>query len=152
MPMTNRGKFRRDEVWRRGATPPTTFYLAMFDDSIAPTVDTNLFAELSEIPIGNGYDTAGGVVVNRNATDWDVATEDDTANESHFELRDFVFTATVGDLPSSGFAAGIALLDANPTPSSREVLEYWMFQSLTKVSPGQTLTIPNVISKTKEPA
>ena len=52
---TNRGKYLQQDIVFRGATPPTYFYVALISNAVVPTVDTNTFDELTEIPAENGY-------------------------------------------------------------------------------------------------
>src|SRR5262245_24795179 len=102
--ITNRGKFWLLEQVFRNATEPTNLYLALFTSATTPTVDTNIKSELTEIANGNGY-TTGGVALTRNSTDFDVLTEDDSADRAYVQLKDIVWTASGGPLPASGNGA-----------------------------------------------
>jgi hypothetical protein len=138
---TNKGKMRVLDIVFRAATPPTNFYLALVTSAVAPTADTNTFSELTEIPSGNGY-TAGGYLLNRNSTDFDTLTEDDTGDEGVLLLKNIVWTASGGSLPGSGTGARWAVLtDDNATQASREI---WLFFDLLAnriVTTGNPLTI-----------
>lgn len=141
---TNRGKFRAFKTWFQGLTVPTVFYLALFTSATAPTADTNSKSELTEIAAGNGY-TAGGISVARDATDFDVITEDDGNDRVLVQLKDMVWTASAGPIPASGSGARYAgLTDDNATPASRDVLNYFDLVSDRVISDGQTLTLVNV--------
>jgi hypothetical protein len=141
--VTNRGKKRELDVMYRGQNTPGGFYLALVTAAASPTVDTNLWSDLSanEIAAGNGY-TAGGLAISRNTTDWDVLTEDDTADRALVQLKNIAWTASGGPIPASGAGARYAvLLDDNATPANREVLIVWDLGADRTVSSGQTLTL-----------
>lgn len=143
MLVTNRGKYRTLDVTFRNGTEPTVFYVFLALASAAPTVDTNIKSDLNEIATGNGY-TAGGISVARDATDWDVLTEDDTNDRALVQIKDLVWTASGGNLPSSGNGARYAILtDDNGTPANRDVIAAWDLSSDRTVSTGQTLTLQN---------
>jgi hypothetical protein len=138
---TNKGKFRTLGVVFRAATPPTNFYLALCADAVTPTVDTNVLGDLSENPNGNGY-TTGGYQLNRNSTDFDTLTEDDTGDKGILKIKDVIFTASGGNLPASGNGARWAVLtDDNGTVGSREVWAWWDLAANRVVSTGQTLSL-----------
>lgn len=139
---TNRGKYDCLALWARTTSPVTsTYYLALVKST--PTADTNTMSDLTEIAAGNGY-TSGGQSVSRNATDFDVLTEDDTNDMAYVQLKDFSWTASGGDLPSdSNGATYCVLTDDNGTVSSRDVFHYGSLGSARTVSDGQTLTLQN---------
>lgn len=138
---TNKGKFWLLNQTLRNVTEPTNLYVALVTSATAPTADTNTLSQLTEIAAGNGY-TSGGFQLTRNATDFDVMTEDDTADSAYAEIKDITWTASVGNLPASGNGARYAVLtDDNVTVSSREVYFYWDLVADRTVSVGQTLTI-----------
>lgn len=142
--VTNRGKFRLFDVWMRAsAIPGGAFAIFLATNATAPTADTNLKSDLTEIAVGNGY-TAGGINVARNATDWDTLTEDDTLDIAFTQLKDITWTASGGPIPASGAGARWAILtDQNATLASREVLVFWDLQADRSVSVGQSLTLQN---------
>src|SRR5512145_241128 len=123
---TNKGKYRCLEVWCRAASiPGSGFAVFLATSATAPGADTDLKSELTEVAAGNGY-TAGGINVARNATDFDVLTEDDTNDRALIQIKDLVWTASGGNLPGSGNGARYAILtDQFATVGSREVLAYW---------------------------
>jgi hypothetical protein len=138
---TNRGKYNMLVQRFRGVPLPTNFNLALVTSAVAPTADINTFGQLTEIADGNGY-VAGGELLNRNTTDFDVATEDDTNDRALVQLRDVVWTAATGNLPSSGAGARWAVLtDANATLANREVEQYFDLLSDRTISDTQTLTL-----------
>lgn len=141
--ITNRGRYKLLDYVFRAATAPTVFYVALCTDAATPTVDTNTFADLTEIPAGNGY-TAGGISIARNGTDWDTLTEDDSGDKALIQLKDEAWTASGGTLPASGNGARWAILtDDNATQSSRLVIAWWDLVSNRIVSTGQPLTLQN---------
>jgi len=142
MPLTNRGLYRLLGIPFRAATAPANFYLALVTDaSIATSI--NVFSEVTEIADTNGY-TAGGISVARNATDFDVWTEDDGNNRAYVQLKDMVWTASGGPIPASGSGARNAILtDANATQALREIWGAWDLTSARVISDTQTLTLTN---------
>ena len=125
----------------RGVTPPTNLYVALVTSAVAPVADTNTLGELTQIAVGNG-NTTGGYSLLRNATDFDVWTEDDVNDRGLIQIKDVVWTASGGPLPASGSGARYAVLtDDNVTIASREVYHYFDLVSDRSVSSGQTLTL-----------
>jgi hypothetical protein len=120
---------------------PTNLYVMLVTSAVAPTKTTTTFTALTEIAAGNGY-TAGGTLLAYNATDWDVLTEADPALA---QLKDIVWTASGGSIPSSGGGARYAVLtDDNATLGSREVYAFWDLVSDRTVSVTQTLTLQDL--------
>ena len=141
---TNRGKYKMLDWVFRGSAEVTNFYVALVTSATAPTQDTNTMADLTQIATGNGY-TDGGYQLTPNATDFDVLTEDDSGDKGLIQVKDVVWTASGGNLPSSGSGARYAVLtDDNATVASRLVLAYWSLTSDRTVSTGQTLTLQNL--------
>lgn len=140
---TNKGKAAILDSYFRATGTPTNFYIALVTSATAPTADTNTFSELTEIASGNGY-TTGGYQLSRNSTDFDALTENDTNDRGEIQVKDVVWTASGGSIPTSGNGARYAvLLDDNATIANREVLAYWDLTSDRSVSDGQTLTLQN---------
>jgi hypothetical protein len=138
---TNRGKYLIESTYFRAAAAPANFYLALVTVAVAPGPDTNILSDLTEIVAGNGYD-AGGKSVARNATDFDVLTEDDSADRAFIQIKDESWTAAGGTLPASGAGARYAvLLDDNATPANRQVLAYWDLGSAIILAATQMLTL-----------
>ena len=139
--VTNKGKYSILDWAFRGATIPTNFYVGLCTDAVAPTQDINTFGELTEITAGNGY-TTGGYQLDPNGTDFDSLVEDDTGDQGEMQIKDIVWTASGGSIPSAGDGARYAvLLDDNGVVGSRLVLAYWDLTSPRSVSVGQTLTL-----------
>ena len=140
---TNRGKYLILDSYFRGATDPTNFYVALVTSAAAPTQDTNTLSQLTQIATGNGY-TDGGYQLSRNSTDFDSLVEDDTGDQGELQIKDVVWTASGGPIPSSGSGARYAVLtDDNATVGSRQVIAYWDLGSDRTVSDGQSLTLQN---------
>ncbi len=138
---TNKGKYTVLGWAFRGVTPPTNLYVALVTSAVAPTADTDTLGTLTQIAVGNGYATGGYSLV-RNATDFDVWTEDDTNDRGLIQVKDVVWTASGGPIPASGSGARYAVLTAdNATIASRLVYAYWDLVSDRTVSVGQTLTL-----------
>lgn len=141
---TNRGKKLVLDTYFRGATAPTNLYVALVTSAAAPGPDTNTLSDLTEIANGNGY-TTGGYQLDRNSTDFDTLTENDTDDRGELQIKDVAWTASGGPLPASGSGARYAvLLDDNATVGSRQVLASWDLASDRVVSVGQTLTLQNL--------
>ena len=138
---TNKGKFRMLDWVFRATAAPTNFYVALVTSAVAPVADTNTKSELTEIANGQGY-TTGGISLTKNATDFDVLTEDDTNDRGLIQIKDLVWTASGGPIPASGGGARYAVFtDDNVTQGSREIIGYWDLVSDRTVSDGQTLTL-----------
>ncbi len=144
MPWTNRGAFLAFDSYLANATEPTNFFVALCTSATAPTVDTNTLSQLTQIATGNGY-TDGGISINRDTTDWDSRVEDDTDDRSEFQLKDLVWTASGGPIPSSGNGARWAVLTTDEvTVANRQIIAFFDLVSDRSVSSGQTLTLQNV--------
>ena len=140
---TNRGKYLLLEELFRNPTEVTNFYVILFTSATAPTADSNTVADHTQIATGNGY-TDGGYSLTRNSTDFDVLTEDDTADVGFIQIKDVVWTATTGSLPSAGGGARYAALTTDEaTVSTRQIICWWDLVSDRSVSVGQTLTLQN---------
>lgn len=138
---TNKGKTRILNGFFRNTSVPTNFYVFLATSAVAPTADTNTKSELTEIAAGNGY-TAGGISLTKNSTDFDVLTEDDSGDLAKIQIKNLVWTAAGGPIPSSGNGARYAVLtDDNGTLGSREVLGWWDLSSDRSVSDTQALTL-----------
>jgi len=138
---TNRGKYEVLGQYFRAETKPTNLYMALFTSATSPEADTNTFSELTEIAAGNGYAT-GGLILAFNSTDFDVWTEDDTNDRAFVQLKDLIWTASGGPIPSSGGGARWACLtDDNATIASRLIYCYFSLGSDRTVSDSQSLTL-----------
>ncbi len=138
--VTNKGKVQRLRGMQ-GIAEPTNFFVALVTNAVAPVVDTNTLSELTEIAAGNGY-SSGGISLTKNATDFDVLTEDDTNDRAFIQIKDLVWTASGGPIPASGSGASFAVLtDDNVTVGSREVYVSWDLGGARTVSDGQSLTL-----------
>lgn len=132
--LTNRGVYRMLDIVFRGATIPTNFYVALVTD--APTPDTNVMSDLTEIAAGNGY-TSGGYQLTPNSTDFDTLTEDDTNDLAKVLIKDVSWTASGGNIPSSGSDAAYAVLtNDNATVANRDVWAWWDLVSGRAVASG----------------
>lgn len=144
MAVTNRGKKLMLDIVFRGASPPGGFKLALVTAASAPTVDTDKFASpLVEIAATNGYN-AGGINLNRDSTDFDTLTEDDTNDKAILMIKDLIWTAT-GTWPVSGSGARYAILTGNDTAQTdRDVWAFWDLGSDRTMTAGQTFTLQNL--------
>ncbi len=144
MAWTNRGLYVRDEVFFLNAAEPTNFYIALCTNATPPTRTINTLGELTQIATGNGYVT-GGYQLARNSTDFDTHTEDDTNHRSIVMIKNVVWTASGGPIPSSGSGARWAVLtDDNATVDSRQVLAYWDLGGDKSVTDGNPLTLADL--------
>ncbi len=141
--MTNRGKYAILGTYFRADTTltPGGFSAQLITNAVVPGPGTDLVSELTEIAAGNGY-AAGGISLGRNATDFDVLTEDDVNNWALVQIRDLVWTAAGGPIPASGSGASYVILgDDDATPN---VVGYASLGgSPITVSDGQSLTLQN---------
>jgi len=141
--ITNRGKKLLLQYACRTTVRPTNYYVALWNPAAAPTADTNIMSDGTQITAGNGY-TSGGYSLTPGDTDFDVNTEDDGADTAKVQIKDIVWTASGGNIPLAGSGARYAVLtDDNATPANRQVLAYWDLTSERTVSDTQTLTLQN---------
>jgi len=140
---TNRGKYRTIRVALGSTDTPASFRVFLLTPATAPTAGTNTLADVTQVADGNGYST-GGYAIARNTTDWDTFTEGDTGSRAFAQLKDVVWTASGGAIPSAGSGARYACLgNYTSTLASTDVWYYWDLSSERTVSDGQTLTLQN---------
>lgn len=122
---------------------PTTWYAALCTNATPPTVDTNTLGQLTEIAAGNGY-TSGGIAIERSSTGWPTFTEDDSGDLAKAIAKQLVYTASGGNLPSSGSGARWAVLtDDNATVANRQVIAAWQLAGDRIVTAGNAITVSN---------
>lgn len=147
---TNKGKAMALGVTFQDIAVQTNYYIALVTSANVPDADTNTLSELTEIAAGNGY-TTGGYSLTPGNTDFPTLLEDDTNDLGSIEIKDIVFTASGGSIPSSGDGARYAVLtDDNVTIGSREVYKTFDLISDRAVSDGQTLTLQDCIIRIDE--
>lgn len=138
------------ESYFRDVANPANYYVALWTSATAPTCDTNTMADGTQIATGNGY-TDGGYSLTPGVTDFDQCVEDDTNDRGYVQIKDVTWTASGGNIPSSGNGARYAVLtDANATVSAREIIAYWDLTSDRTVSSGQDLTLQNLELRANE--
>ncbi len=138
---TNRGLYLILGEYFRAAAAPAAFYCPLFTAATAPTVDTNVVGDLTQIATGDGY-SDGGPSKARSAVGFDVWTEDDTNDRALVQVSDVVYTASGGPIPASGSGASwMGISDDNATVANRQLLGVFDLVSPRTVSDGQTLTI-----------
>ena len=139
---TNRGKaILLDSFFRNNGTP-ASFEVHLVTSATAPTADTNVLSDLTEIADGNGYAQSTGFALARNTTDWDAPTEDDTGDLGKILAKDITWTASGGPLPASGNGARYAVLTTPEAGAgNKKVLAYWDLVADRSVSVGQPLTL-----------
>ncbi|MEE9302602.1 MAG: hypothetical protein V3U84_02345 [Thiotrichaceae bacterium] len=126
---TNKGKFQDLSQRFRATTIPTTYNLHLINST--PTADTNTMADVTNASNYTEENLA------KNATDFDVITEDDGADTAFVQVRDVVFTASGGTITTT-FAV---LADDNATESLREIYCYWDLGGAQNIPNGDTLTL-----------
>ena len=136
---TNKGKYNLLAMYR-GGSMPANFYMRLFTWAATPDADSNTAADLTEIADGNGYTQGTGYTVNLDATDFDTITEDDGNDRALVQLKDLVFTAAGGNLPSGGDGARWACV-LGATGAAGEIWHFFDLVSDRTVSTGQTLTL-----------
>jgi len=146
---TDRGKKLLLDYAFEASTVPSTYYLALCTSATTPSRSTNLFSDLTEIAAGNGYTTGGSSLT--AATDFTVTEMDGTDGKGAKVLvADVTWTASSGNLPSSGDGARWAVL-LNGNVSGSDVLAYFDLVSDRTVSDTQTLTIEDAEIDANEP-
>ncbi len=149
---TNRGK----KLWNEyatgagGVSRPTNFYIMLFTSATAPTADTNVASDLTEIAAGNGY-TTGGYSLTPGGTDFDTITEDDSGDLSKVQIKDVAWTASGGAIPASGSGARYAcMVTDEATIANRQVIAYWSLGSDRTVSDTQVFTLQDLTLQLSE--
>lgn len=106
--VTNRGAYLLLGTLLFNDPDNSTFYIALIDQgSAAPTVDTNLMSDLTEIAAGNGY-TAGGASCARVLGNGASLTEDDASDYAEARLRNITACqASGGAIPSDAGSGGL---------------------------------------------
>ena len=141
---TNKGVYEILGGYFKAVSLPSNFYVVLCTDAATPTVDFNTLSEMTQIAGGNGY-TTNGYSLTPGATDFDVHTEDDTNNWGLIQVKDVVWTASGGPIPSSGSGARWSVItDDNATPASRLIIGFLDLTSARSVSDGQTLTLQDI--------
>ncbi len=143
MAWTNNGKEQMLLVWVGGVAAETNLYMILLTSATAVGVDINTVADVTQVAIGNGY-ADGGFQLTPGGTDFDVITVDEPGDFAYAQVKDIVWTAQGGNLPSSGAARYCALTDDNTPVSAREVYIGWDLGSDRVVSDTQMLTLQNV--------
>jgi hypothetical protein len=141
----NRGAYLAFIGYFRRASLATTFEVHLCTATTTPNPDHNDLSELSEIADGNGYARSTGFSLNPNSTDFDVATEDDSADKGFVQVKDVVWTASGGSLPADSVGARWAVLTTNgATAADKKLIAWWDLTSPRVVSVGQTLTLADL--------
>jgi hypothetical protein len=142
--VTNRGKKLILEYFTGRTARPTNFYLAMLTAASAPTADSNVISDHTQIATGNGY-TDGGYQLTPGSTDFDASSESDAADTALIQLKDISWTASGGNVPASGGGARYAVMTTDEaTVANRQVICWWDLVADRTISTGQTLTLQNL--------
>jgi hypothetical protein len=123
-------------------TDYTNLEVHLLTSASAPDADSNTISDHTEIADGNGYSQVGGYQLTRNATDFDNLTEGDSADVATIQIKDVVWTASGGPIPSAGDGARYAVLTTDD--SNGEIIGYYDLVSDRSVSDTQTLTIQDM--------
>lgn len=138
---TNRGKYKVLGWSFRQETMETNLYVALVKST--PDADDNLMSDLTEIAAGNGY-TSGGYQLTPNSTDFDTWAEDDGNDKATLKIKNVLWTASGGPIPSDSNDATYAVLtDDHATVGSREVYCYWNIADST-VTAGAILQLEDL--------
>ena len=132
--VTNRGKLHILTMAFRNTNPPdgSAFKVTLLNNSVSPNEDTNTQNDVSGGVIGTAAD------VTRDASGFNVATEDDSNDKALIQVKDVDFA---GALTNARYAI---LTDANSTANDRVVYAVWDFGENKSVSAGQTLTLQDL--------
>ncbi len=160
---TNKGKAKILDLffrfkWGSGSSPTPTFHVALATSATAPTADTNIMSDLTEIAAGNGY-VQGGFALSRNSTDFATMTEDDTNDRGLVVIKNVSWTASGGPIPASGSGARYAVLTADydtdgaaatAASGNRVILGYWDLSSDRSLLDTQTLLLQGLEMRLNE--
>ena len=138
---TNRGKYRA--MLKEFGSGAYTLRL-ISSSSTTPGPTTNTISELTEIASGNGYST-GGLTLSGGTSDF-VIQEDDLNNCAIVTIKDCVWTAVNGSIPTSGDPIRYVVL----VDSLNNVLTYWDLLNTVTVPAGKTLTVTGFTIKFTE--
>ena len=141
------------KMWMAGwafadTTAFDTLFVMLCTSAVTPDADVETFATLTPIATGNGYQSTGGIGANEGfllpgSTDWYAISHG--AGYARIKIRDIVWTAASGPIPSSGDGARWAVLtDNNVTIDSRVVLAWWDLTSDRSVADGNSLTLEDL--------
>jgi hypothetical protein len=122
----NRGK-RLKEARSFGRTSlPSKFKLALLKSTYTPNADHATFADVSahEVAAGNGY-SSGGIDIEASNVGFTADAQDDTGDTGDVTMKDAVFTASGGTLPSTGAARYAVLMDFNATQANGQLIEVY---------------------------
>lgn len=147
--ITDRGKMWMVAWAFADTTISDSLFIMLCTSDVTPDADTETFATLTPIASGNGYTSTGGDGATEGrlavtvTADFNTITE--AAGYAYIRIRDIVWTATGGPIPSTGDGARWAVLtDNNVTLDSREVLAWWDLTSDRSVGDGNTLTLEDL--------
>ena len=148
---TNRGKKRiLNYFFRREGGLPSNFYLALCTAAQTPNADTNVFGDLTQITVGNGY-SDGGITIAPNGSNFAYLSEDDANDLAVMIMTQLGWIADGGNLPASGNGARwLVLTDDNATMASREVLCFWDLGGDRVVSDQQSLILNDITIRATE--
>jgi hypothetical protein len=129
------------DMFFRGASAPTNFYLALCTAANVPSATSNTLSDLTEITAGNGY-SAGGFQLSRNTTDFPTLNETDASDVVQLLIKTISWTASGGSIPASGNPARyIVLTTDEATVANRQILFAWDLGATYIATVGQVLTI-----------
>ena len=147
--ITDRGKMWMVAWAFEDTTASDTLFIMLCTSDVTPDADTETFATLTPIASGNGYTSTGGIgategfLLTNAGTDFNTITE--ASGYAYIRIRDIVWTATSGPIPSSGDGARWAVLtDNNTTIDSREVLAWFDLAEDRSVADGNDLTLEDL--------
>jgi len=146
---TNKGKAQVLGAALRAVALPTNYYVALVTSAVSPTADTNLMSDLTEIAAGNGY-TSGGYSLTPGATDFDSLLENDGNDRGEIQIKDVVWNASGGSIPSSGTARWAVLTDDDGTVADREIYYFWDLVTDRQASDGNPFTLQDLEIRTTE--
>jgi len=118
---TNRGRYNIADMYFRGATRPTNYYMALVTNAVTCGVDTNTLSELTQISDG-GYSDGGQTVTFDNLTEGSSLANIQVANQA--------WTPTTSIAPVQAI-----LTDDNVTVGSRDIFFFWDVTG-TSIPPG----------------
>jgi len=129
-------------AFRAASLAGSGFKLYLFNNGGPNAVanqDHNTYSDL----ITNGAAEASGggyaaLSVNRDSTDFDTLTEDDTGNFGRVLLKDFSWTASGSSITGIYYAV---LTDANATQNSRLLFVFWDLAGPHTIPDGSTILL-----------
>jgi hypothetical protein len=145
--LTNRGKKLILDMAFRAQSEPIRYYVHLLTSSATITADTNTWSDISANEIsGGGYGEATAI---RGVVDFDVSSENDSADQGEVQLADVNWTA-VGSSIVARYAALTDDAGGSGGHADNNVIAYWNFGSDQTTTATNVFTLSNFVIRIDE--